>query len=234
MVYTAPMIQNTKKILFSLIAIIMLCGYAYSAQADQYSTYSCTNCSPYDYQYNWPVVSTNGASNVTSDSVTLQGYADGNGSSVRTWFEYGTTPALGSFTSSQYGGTRTNANAYINGLAPDTIYYYRFVATNSYQTSQGSIFSFRTHPPVVSSPQVIERIVYVNDRSTTKNTTTQKNSLSEETDTTNQLSASAASSGGSFFPGTFLGWLVISAIILILYVLWKKFQTKDETHAPHH
>jgi uncharacterized repeat protein (TIGR01451 family) len=109
-----------------------------------------------------PDVTTRNATNVSTSSATLNGRVDGNGSSVRAWFEYGTNTNLG-YTTSQnsYGSGSTDYSRSISGLYPNTTYYFRAVAENSDGTDYGSILSFRTgenfiyNPPVNNQPTVV-------------------------------------------------------------------------------
>jgi len=92
-----------------------------------------------------PDVTTRNATNISSGSATLNGRVDGNGSSARAWFEYGTNTNLGYSTSqNSYGSGSTNYNRSISGLIPNTTYYFRAVAENSQDTVYGSILSFNT------------------------------------------------------------------------------------------
>jgi uncharacterized repeat protein (TIGR01451 family) len=109
-----------------------------------------------------PDVETRNATNVSTTSATLNGRVDGNGHSVRAWFEYGTTYSLGYTTSSSsYGSGSTNFSRSISGLAPNTTYYFRAVAENSIDTVYGNILSFRTDgnniyiPPTNNQPSVV-------------------------------------------------------------------------------
>ena len=98
-----------------------------------------------------PQAFTNSATNLTMNSAVLQGSIspnNANGTLTYGWFEWGTTFSLGNTTgfqslgSSYYGNVDFSAN--LNNLQPNTIYYFRAVAQNSYGTSYGSILSFVT------------------------------------------------------------------------------------------
>jgi hypothetical protein len=102
-----------------------------------------------------PIVTTNPATNVASFSATLNGTVNPNGFTTSVHFQYGTTTSYGSTTSSQsYSGNTTRAvSANISGLAANTIYHSRIVATNSHGTRYGGDRTFTTlsptGPPVV-------------------------------------------------------------------------------------
>jgi hypothetical protein len=84
-----------------------------------------------------PYVTTNGATNIMTNSATLNGYINSNGVSSNVWFEWGTTSShFGNSTSQiSYGTQSTNFSSTLSGLSPNTTYYYRAVAQNP----QGSI-----------------------------------------------------------------------------------------------
>jgi hypothetical protein len=107
----------------------------------------------YNYTNNYnnyaPVVTTNAATNIADTSATLNGYIGSQGSSwtyPTYYFQYGTTPSsLGYQTNSQTAGSYAgNVAAYVNGLMPNTTYYFRVVGTNGYGTAYGSTLSFVT------------------------------------------------------------------------------------------
>ena len=95
------------------------------------------------------VVTTNGASNITSSSVTLNGTVDPNGLTTTLHFEYGITTNYGHTTanSSHAGNTTQNVSANITGLNPNTTYHFRLVGTNNNGTTYGSDRTFRTFSP---------------------------------------------------------------------------------------
>ena len=94
-----------------------------------------------------PVVITNGATNVTASSGTLNGSLDPHGLTTNVFFQYGTTTNYGSATpmQSQTGNTYRNIIANINGLTPHTTYHFRMVATNAGGTRMGTDRIFTTH-----------------------------------------------------------------------------------------
>jgi hypothetical protein len=111
-------------------------------------------------------VTTLGVQNVTQTSAHLAGVLVYTGSGVRSaWFEYGTTTALGNTTSQSapsaaIGPINTAYTNSISGLAPNTTYYFRAVATASDTGRvEGIIRSFRT--PGATSTNT-NTVVYVN------------------------------------------------------------------------
>lgn len=93
-----------------------------------------------------PVVITNGATNVTTSSGTLNGSLDPHGLNTTVFFQYGTTTSYGSATpmQSQTGNTYRNITANISGLTQHTTYHFRMVATNGDGTRMGSDRTFTT------------------------------------------------------------------------------------------
>ena len=86
-----------------------------------------------------PVVITNPATNVASSSATLNGSVDPHGLTTTVHFQYGTTTSYGQTTAmqSQTGNTYRNIAASTFGLAGDTTYHFRIIATNSGGTRTG-------------------------------------------------------------------------------------------------
>jgi phosphodiesterase/alkaline phosphatase D-like protein len=93
-----------------------------------------------------PVVITNGATNVTASSATLNGSLDPHGLATNVFFQYGITTSYGSTTPTQNrtGNTYLNITANISGLTPHTTYHFRMVGTNSGGTRTGSDRIFTT------------------------------------------------------------------------------------------
>jgi len=92
-----------------------------------------------------PTAATTFATDITSDSATLNGTANAYGQETTVWFEYGTaTGFYNSKTSSQtVSGTSDAAiNTSISGLSAGTTYYFRLAAQNSIGTVYGSEYSF--------------------------------------------------------------------------------------------
>ena len=93
-----------------------------------------------------PVVITNGATNVTASSGTLNGSLDPHGLTTTVFFQYGTTTSYGSATAmqTQTGNTYRNITANVGGLTPHTTYHFRMVATNAGGTRMGNDRTFTT------------------------------------------------------------------------------------------
>jgi hypothetical protein len=103
-----------------------------------------------------PSVATGGVSNVTASSVVLQGTVDPQGQVTNYVFQYGTTRAYGAQTplAPAGGGTRTIKVAQaIGGLASNTTYHYRILATSAAGAAPGADRWFKT-PKVPLSFQI--------------------------------------------------------------------------------
>ncbi len=96
-----------------------------------------------------PAVTTGVAGSIGTNSATLSGTANPNGSSATAWFEWSSDSGLASpnTTPSQSIGAGTSAvrlTANLSGLNAGTVYYYRAVATNGGGASRGTIRNFTT------------------------------------------------------------------------------------------
>ena len=94
-----------------------------------------------------PTAVTNGATNISTTTATLNGTINPNGLNTNYYFEYGTSTSYGSTkagTTGFSGSTNVNVSGSITGLNPNTTYHYRIVATNSAGTSNGSDVTFLT------------------------------------------------------------------------------------------
>ena len=97
--------------------------------------------------YNQPYVNTQSATNLGETSATLNGFVNPQGSCATYFFQYGTSTYNYQSTYSQNVGcstSGTNVSQYVTGLAANTTYYYRVVATNNYGTAYGSWVTFYT------------------------------------------------------------------------------------------
>jgi hypothetical protein len=98
-----------------------------------------------------PIVSTGSAGPTTGSSATLGASVNPNGLATTAFFEYGTTTSYGSTAaitlSPNNGMSAQSVSRSITGLTPNTLYYFRVVATNAGGTSTGTENSFVSGPP---------------------------------------------------------------------------------------
>src|SRR5690606_37485355 len=81
-----------------------------------------------------PALSAASPVNITAVSATLRSAVTPNGSDTAAYFEYGTSSTLGQSTPPQTVPGTSLARMIqepLTSLTPDTVYYYRAVATNS-------------------------------------------------------------------------------------------------------
>ena len=117
-----------------------------------------------------PQAITTNASSVGQNSARLNGIAVPNTSySTTAWFEWGTSGAFGSRTSSQSvnANTSTYISDTISGLTPGTIYYYRTVVQNQNGIAYGEPVRFQaqTGTVIINNPptKVITRVITKKD-----------------------------------------------------------------------
>jgi trimeric autotransporter adhesin len=94
-----------------------------------------------------PSATTGTASAVGASGATLSGTVDAHGSPTAFTFEYGPTNAFGAITAVDSAGAAAGAHGVslpVTGLAPNTTYRFRLVATNANGTTAGSVGTFTT------------------------------------------------------------------------------------------
>ena len=96
-----------------------------------------------------PAATTGSAGSITTNSATLNGSVNPNGTDTHTWFLYGTSSTLSGATQTTSldlgsGTTAIGVSATPTGLSAGTLYYFRVVAQNSSGTTNGTINSFTT------------------------------------------------------------------------------------------
>lgn len=120
------------------------------------------------------------ASNIQSNSATLNGTVNSNYLSTVITFEYGTTTSYGSsVTATQSpatGNTSINVSAILSNLTIGTTYHYKIVAKNSLGTTNGNDVAFTTLGKVPTA--IAQDASNIQSYSSTLNGTVNANSLS--------------------------------------------------------
>jgi hypothetical protein len=115
------------------------------------SSYSNEICATTNPSTILPTAITGLATNITSNSATLNGTVNPNGVATGAFFQWGTTTIYGNLTTSQVLGSginNINISSNLSGLLSNTIYHFRIVATNSNSgTTFGEDQLFTTTPP---------------------------------------------------------------------------------------
>ena len=95
-----------------------------------------------------PGAATLAASQVTTNSATLNGWVNPNGSTTTTWFQWGTTTNYGNIAIPPHDNTGTVARvtSSLTDLTPYQLYNYRLVASNSFGIAFGGNFNFFAIP----------------------------------------------------------------------------------------
>jgi len=92
-----------------------------------------------------PIAQTLAANTILTTSAQVNGSINPNGLATSAHFEYGTTASYGASTPTGNFGTTSQNIAYtISGLAPNTTYHFRIVASNSGGTANGNDATFTT------------------------------------------------------------------------------------------
>ncbi len=89
-------------------------------------------------------VSTSNPSSITSTTSTLNGVLSVGDPSITHWFEYGTTPALGTMTTPRTQATPGAFAEPVTGLLPATTYYVEAAASMNGDTVYGTQVTWKT------------------------------------------------------------------------------------------
>jgi phosphodiesterase/alkaline phosphatase D-like protein len=153
-----------------------------------------------------PTATTGAATNIVSNTATLNGTVNANNNSTTVTFEYGPSASYGrTATASQSpvsGSTDTAVSVLIEDLTPNTTYHYRVVATNSAGTANGADMTFYSSPvpPTVTT----QAATAVDDNSATLNGSVNAN-FSDTTVTFQYGTTTSYGSTVSATPGTVTG-----------------------------
>ena len=105
-----------------------------------------------------PTVTTQGATNITTSDVRINGQINPNSAATTAYFELGATTNYGMSTSTLNAGSGSSpvsASADFHGLSPGTLYHYRVVAYNSFGTNFGADATFTTLGGLVIAPTAV-------------------------------------------------------------------------------
>ncbi len=134
------------------------------------SLYTSESCAATQAAVVMPSATTGIATNIASNSVTLNGVVNPNGVATGAFFQWGTTTSYGNTTSSQVvgsGTTPSNVGANLTGLAANTTYHFRIVATNS---SGGTVFGADQSFTTASTPSTTPTVISVSPNTLTQGT----------------------------------------------------------------
>jgi hypothetical protein len=127
-------------------------------------------CDAGAYEKAGPDATTGDASAISGSGATVAGSITPNAGSASYHFEYGTTTGYGASTAGQTAGgvAPVAASATLSGLAPNTTYHYRLVATTADGSAAGADRTFTTArdgtPPRFLSASIRPRTFAVNRR----------------------------------------------------------------------
>jgi hypothetical protein len=118
-------------------------AYGNNSGTQTKSIYLNVNSTNYNYNYNnnTPSLSINTPTNITTNSATLNGYVNGNGSTVNSWIEF---PCYGNKYDNRYSQSYSSLSAYVSSLSPNTTYTYCVAAQNNNQIYRSNSVTFTT------------------------------------------------------------------------------------------
>ncbi len=132
-------------------------------------------------QQSQPSVTTAPVVALSDTTAVVTGSVVPNGAFTSYWYEYGTTPNLGSKTSDQNLGSgfgKIQASAFISGLTKNTTYYFRLVAENRFGKVSGEQLTFKT---TVGTPAPVGGVPSATTLLTTNVTASSANVLGDVT-----------------------------------------------------
>ena len=89
-------------------------------------------------------ISTSNPSAIAATSVTFNGTLTVSDPSVTRWFEYGTSPTLGTMTAPRQQASAGAFAESVNGLTANTTYYFQASASINGTTVSGKVLTFKT------------------------------------------------------------------------------------------
>src|SRR5438093_974687 len=97
-----------------------------------------------------PLVTTQPASGITTNSAVLNATVNPDGLATTAWFQWGTSTSYGNYSSSNSvgsGSVGVPVSITITGLTPNITYHFRVVATNGVGSGTGADQPFTTPRP---------------------------------------------------------------------------------------
>lgn len=148
------MTQTNKIILNTALAVVVVGGIVYFALSNTpntppSSTTPPTAATPPVHTAGSPTVGTDAETHVSNTTAIVTGLVNPNGAQTSYWFEYGRQTSLGSKTNNQSigsGFSTISTPGYITNLNPNTGYFFRLIAKNSFGTVTGMTYNFTTLP----------------------------------------------------------------------------------------
>ncbi len=186
--------------------------------------------------YIYATVATQNANNISINTATLNGIVYHGNSYTTTWFQYGTSSNLASFSETSHTSTGSVSSLQlaksIAGLSANTTYYFRIVANSNNNTQTGNIFSFKTDPIVIiNNNQNNNNDIIIDNGNTVKETTTtdstpkvveQNNVTTSMPQNTNDLSANVLFGYGSFLPSSLFQWVLFLILLLAIMIIGRR------------
>ncbi|MFA5936376.1 MAG: hypothetical protein WC822_00685 [Candidatus Paceibacterota bacterium] len=238
-----------------------ICSY----NNNNYYDYNNYNNNYYNYNTSAPTAITGNATNVGQTSARFNGTGLLNNNIYSTnysqyyytglnynyyntyttgYFEYGTTPSLGSITVSKDIGNSQSNSFYQSmfNLDSGTTYYYRAVVTNQYGTSRGEIVSFSTNAKTVYIDNVVyknivtkipDNTIYYGNSNPVVPVYTNYNNATDVNPYYGtgviQQGASTALFGTGFLPTSLTGWIFLLLLIVAIIFITREAYRKPNT-----
>lgn len=199
-------------------------------------------------------ITTENATNISTNSVKLNSTIHNSYGSTSAYFQYGTLSNLTSYTETVHintGGINSSLafNKVINGLTPNTTYYFRGVVKSNGGIKYGNIFSFKTLPVVIVNNNQNNPIDDIEDKSNNQIDTTKEEVTIEESNQSieninndfqlEEKSNLSANALYAFLPSTTSQWIILIILIIAIFFVSRKIylnikkEKDNKTNANH-